>query len=87
MAQRAANLGKLSGIAGVRYTIEFGKRITEMNLRELPDAITAKGVDALLIDRAKREAGTVADFLGIPYLRGSLSFLTPTAKETSSVKP
>lgn len=68
MRQRAAELGKLSGSAGVRYTIDFGKRVTAMTLRELPDAIRAVGVDTLLVDQATREAGTVAEFLGIPFI-------------------
>ncbi|GAA6619995.1 glycosyltransferase [Scytonema sp. NUACC26] len=68
MLQRAAMLGKLSGIAGVRYTIEFGKREVAMTLRELPDAIKAAHIDILLIDQAKREAGSVAEFLDIPFI-------------------
>jgi zeaxanthin glucosyltransferase len=68
MLLRATMLGKLSGIAGVRYTIEFGKREVAMTLRELPDAIKAADIDILLIDQAKREAGSVAEFLDIPFI-------------------
>ncbi|KYC40334.1 glycosyl transferase family 1 [Scytonema hofmannii PCC 7110] len=68
MLQRAATLGKLSGIAGVRYTIEFGKREVAMTLRELPDTIKAADIDILLIDQARREVGSVAEFLDIPFI-------------------
>jgi hypothetical protein len=48
MRQRYAELGKLSGLTGVRYSIHFMLQLAAMNFRELPDAIKAAGVDALI---------------------------------------
>ncbi len=68
MRQRYAELGKLSGLTGVRYSIHFMLEVAAMNLRELPDAIKAAGVDALLVDQVARGCETVAEFLGIPFI-------------------
>ena len=68
MPQRYAELGKLSGIAGVRYSIQMVQQITAMTLREIPDAITALGVEALLVDQVARGGRTIAEFLDIPFV-------------------
>ena len=45
-----AELGKLSGLAALKYTITLFQQLTVMFLREAPQAISAAGVELLLID-------------------------------------
>ena len=61
-------LGRLDGMAAVRYTIQAVARTTEMFCREGPAAIRRTKIDALLVDQMEPAGGTVADFLGLPFI-------------------
>jgi MGT family glycosyltransferase len=61
-------LGKLQGLAALRFTIAAVKKTTEMVCRDAPDAISAAGVDVLLVDQTEPAGGTVADYLGLPFI-------------------
>jgi hypothetical protein len=50
------------------YTINCIGKTADFFLRELPQALKATGVEALLIDQVSPGAETVADFLGIPFI-------------------
>src|SRR4028119_552344 len=45
------NAGKLSGMTALRYTINCIGKTADFFLRELPQALKATGVEALLIDK------------------------------------
>jgi MGT family glycosyltransferase len=68
MVQLLTQLGKLSGMTALRYTINSIGKTADFFLRELPQALKAAGVEALLIDQLSPGAETVADFLGIPFV-------------------
>jgi len=68
VAQVLTQLGKLSGMTALRYTISWIEKTAALFLRELPPALKAAGVEALLIDQISPGSGTVADFLGIPFV-------------------
>ena len=68
MAQLFEQLGQLSGMAAVTYSIRLLQQITEMTLRELPDALKAAQVDALLVDQIVPGGGTVAELLDLPFV-------------------
>ncbi|MBE9038618.1 glycosyltransferase [aff. Roholtiella sp. LEGE 12411] len=68
MPQLFAQLGKLSGLAAMRYTINWFKQVAAMTFQDAPEAIRAAGVEALLIDQAIVGAGSIADFLDIPFI-------------------
>ena len=63
-----AQLGELSGLAALRYTISLLKRGAAVILRDAPQAIKEANVEALLVDQSSPEGGTVADFLEIPFI-------------------
>ena len=63
-----AQLGKLSGLAALRYTISLIRQSADVLLRDAPEALKEAGVDALLVDQISPGGGTVADFLGIPFI-------------------
>ena len=56
------------GFAALRFTIGEVARTTEMMLRDAPPAIRATGVDMLLVDQTEPAGGTIAEFLGIPFV-------------------
>ncbi|WP_310410092.1 glycosyltransferase [Chamaesiphon sp. OTE_8_metabat_110] len=63
-----AELGKLSGLAALKYTITLFQQLTVTILREAPNAISAAGVELLLVDQTSFGGGTVADFLKLPFI-------------------
>lgn len=67
-AETFTQLGKLSDRQAFRYTINFLKDRAAVLLRDAPQAMKEAGVKALLVDQASPEGGTVADFLGIPFI-------------------
>jgi len=67
-AESLAQLGKLSGLAALRYTITLLQQGADALLRDAPAALKAAGVEAVLIDQVSPGGGTVAEFLGIPFI-------------------
>jgi len=61
-------LGKLSGLAAFKYTIQWIKKSVEVNLRDLPLLLKKEGIEALIVDQVTPEGGTVAEFLDIPFI-------------------
>jgi zeaxanthin glucosyltransferase len=68
VAQVLTQLGKLSGMTALRYTMSWIEKTAVLFLRELPPALKAAGVEGLLIDQVSPGAATVADFQGIPFV-------------------
>ena len=62
--RRAANPG---GPLGLRRVIQDMARTTDMLCRELPPAIEALGIDALLCDQMEAAGGLVAEGMGLPF--------------------
>jgi len=61
-------LGKLDGMAALRFTIQAVRKTTEMVCRDAPDAIRESGVGMLLVDQTEPAGGTVAEHLGLPFV-------------------
>jgi MGT family glycosyltransferase len=61
-------LGEMAGLAGLKFTLAYFKKETEMLFRHAPTAIPSAGVDVLLADQVTTAAGTVADFLKLPFI-------------------
>ena len=68
MAESLAKLGKLSGREALRYTVNALRDGAAVLLRDAPKALKEAGIEALLVDQASPEGGTVADYLGIPFI-------------------
>ena len=68
LKERFAELGKLSGLAALKYTIELFKDDANVLLRDAPEIVKESGVDALLVDQSIQAGGTVAEFVGIPFI-------------------
>ncbi len=75
MAELFAQLGKLSGLAALQYTIAWIKNMAAMFFREAPQVLKEAGVEALLVDQVSPEGGTVAEFLDIPFVSVSSALM------------
>src|SRR5579863_10293681 len=61
-------LGALSGLSALRFTIEAVRRTTGMICRDAPETVRACGIDRLLVDQTEPAGGSVADYLRIPFV-------------------
>ena len=68
LKQSHENQGKLSGISAIRFALDSLRKAQAAIFRDAPDALKAVGVELLLVDPAVPTGGTVADFLGIPFI-------------------
>jgi MGT family glycosyltransferase len=66
--QVSDTLGQLNGAKGVSYTIQLLCHEASVQFAELPDAIQAAGVDALVIDQFAMSGATIAQHLRKPYV-------------------
>ena len=69
-------LGDLSGLPGLKFSIQFFQKEAAMLFREAPTAIQQAGVEALIVDQVTVGVGTVADFLGLPFVTLCNALLT-----------
>lgn len=63
-----AELGRLNGLAGLKFAIEFFEREAKMLFRDAPEAIRQAGIDLLLVDQVTNAGGTIADYLNLPFI-------------------
>jgi zeaxanthin glucosyltransferase len=63
-----AKLGKLSGLAALKYTLEWIESSARIFLKDGPDALKDAKVEALLVDQIAPEGGIVAELLNIPFV-------------------
>lgn len=68
MAESLTELGKLSESEALKYTIKLLSNYATVLLRDAPEVIKEAEVEALLVDQAASEGGTVAEFLKIPFI-------------------
>ncbi len=61
-------LGRLSGLAALRFTIRAVRKTTEMFCRDAPNAIRRAGIECLLADQTEPAGGTIAEYLGLPFV-------------------
>jgi zeaxanthin glucosyltransferase len=63
-----AELGRLSGRAGLRFSVDYFLSEQAMLFAELPAALQAASVDVLLVDQLNPAGGAVAERLGLPFV-------------------
>jgi zeaxanthin glucosyltransferase len=71
-------MARLTGLAALRFTLERVRNSAQMVLREAPDAVRKTKVEALLVDEAEF-AGSVADYLGLPWI--SIALIPPLVQD------
>ena len=65
---QSAELGRMSSMKAMRFTVEMLRRGAAVTLREAPDVIHERGIEALIVDQVVPAGGAVADRLGLPYV-------------------
>jgi zeaxanthin glucosyltransferase len=68
LEQKYKQLGEMSGLAGLKFTVSWIQQETAMLFHEAPEAIKATGVEALLVDQVSGAGAIVADMLNLPYI-------------------
>jgi MGT family glycosyltransferase len=63
-----AQLGNLSELKALQYTINWIAKGANIVLRDTTEAIKTASIEALLVDQASPEGGTVAEHLDIPFI-------------------
>jgi zeaxanthin glucosyltransferase len=61
-------LGKLSGLAALKYTLDWIESSAKIFLKDGPDTLKDAHVEALLVDQIAPEGGIVAELLDIPFV-------------------
>lgn len=68
LPESITQLGKLSGLAALRFALQAIEKTTNAVCRDAPQAIQARGIEALLVDQTEPAGATVADYLDLPYV-------------------
>lgn len=68
IAQNLTEMGKLSGLAALRYNLKALPKTSTLVLTKATTAIKKAGVEALLVDQYLLEGGTVAEILNLPFV-------------------
>jgi MGT family glycosyltransferase len=68
MAQTFQQLGKLSAIEALRYSLEFCRQMVEIICQDAPQAIATTGIEALLVDQLEPVGESVAEHLNLPFV-------------------
>ena len=61
-------LGGMSGLDGLKFTVNWFKSEAQMLLKNTPQAFRAAGVEAVIVDQVTLPGGTIADFLNLPFV-------------------
>lgn len=68
LPESITQLGKLSGLAALRFALQAIEKTTNAVCRDAPQAIQAQGIEVLLVDQTEPAGATVADYLDLPYI-------------------
>lgn len=68
IAETKAQLGKLSALKALRYSLDFCQQMVEIVCQDAPKAIPATGIEALLLDQLEPAGETVAEYLDLPFI-------------------
>lgn len=68
MAEVFAQLGILSGVAALRFTVRWLEKSAAVFLEQAPAAMKGEKVETLLVDQASPEGGTIAEMADIPFI-------------------
>lgn len=68
LEQMYKQLGEMSGLAGIKFTVSWLQQETAMLFNEAPEALKVAGVEALLLDQITTGGGTIAQKLNLPFI-------------------
>jgi MGT family glycosyltransferase len=65
---RDEEVAKLKGLAALRCSLRGIERKAMMLFRDCPAAMRDEGIDAVIVDQIEMAGGTVAEYLGLPFV-------------------
>ncbi|MBD2432488.1 MULTISPECIES: glycosyltransferase [Fischerella] len=68
MSETFVQLGKLSAIEALRYSLDFCQQMVEIVCQDAPKAIATAGIEVLLVDQLEPVGETVAEYLNLPFI-------------------
>jgi zeaxanthin glucosyltransferase len=68
IADAVHQLGGLTGLRAVKFTVECGAMMAKALCQFAPDVIQNAAVDLLIVDQNEPAGGTVAEYLDIPFV-------------------
>jgi len=68
LASSVQQLSQLSGLASLRFAVQSACRISEVILKDGPEAMGDAKLDLVLVDQNEPAAGSVAEHLKIPFV-------------------
>lgn len=68
LSESLKQLGNLSGLAALRFTVRAIQQTTEVICRDAPAAVKEARIDLLLVDQTEPAGGSVAEYLGLPFV-------------------
>ncbi|MFQ4142179.1 glycosyltransferase [Chlorogloeopsis sp. ULAP02] len=68
MAETFAQLGKLSAIKALDYSLDFCQQMIEIVCQDAPKAIAKTGIEVLLVDQLEPVGETIAEYLNLPFI-------------------
>ena len=68
LAKTFQQLGQLSEIEALNYSVDFCQQVTEIICRDAPGAIAELGIEVLLVDQLEPAGETVAAGLNLPFV-------------------
>jgi zeaxanthin glucosyltransferase len=66
-------LSRLHGSEAMEFVFDRIQRNAKIVLRDAPIAIRSEGIDALIVDQAEFAGGSVAEYLGLPFVTAILT--------------
>jgi zeaxanthin glucosyltransferase len=66
---QAKMLGGMTARKALHYTIDMMRLAAEVTLRDLPGVCREIGIEGLLVDQVNPAAGTVAEIMGLPFVK------------------
>jgi hypothetical protein len=66
-------LSRLHGLEAMEFVFERIRQNSQIVLRDAPMAIGSEQLDALIVDQAEFAGGSVAEYLGLPFVTAILT--------------
>lgn len=67
MAQVNVQLGTMTTLSALRFTVGLLRQSAEVSIRDIPGVIRSLGIDGLLVDQLTPASCSVAEVLGVPF--------------------
>ncbi|MBV9759126.1 MAG: MGT family glycosyltransferase [Acidobacteriaceae bacterium] len=68
LAESIREMGGKRGLSSLRYAVGRARQLTQLLCEELPERFRAAGIELALVDQNEPAGGSVAEYLGLPFV-------------------